>query len=199
MVENNLKIEDIPESYQEYIETIYRLSLKKKDMARGSILNSEISKFMGIKPSSVTNMLRKLEKRDLINWKPRSKNIYLTKSGEKIGKKVIHNHLIMELFLTNVLGINDINIAHKFACELEHHMQEPIFNAFIRVIGKKNALKIENFIENEKDPEQIHSQNIIIIPTPEKIISDFVNNLIQKIPDNKKEILDAKERFLEDY
>jgi Mn-dependent DtxR family transcriptional regulator len=197
LVEKVTQIEDISESLQEYIETIYRLSLKHPDNPH--VLNNAISQYMNKKPSSVTNMLRKLSEKKLIRWKPRSKNIQLTVLGRKLAQKIIYNHYIMELFLKNVLGIHDEEIVHKYACELEHHMNDEIFQAFKKVIGKKSSKKIEAFIAQGKDPELIFQENITFLPSPDTILKDYISRLVKIIPDKQKIFNDEKERYLSEY
>ena len=72
------EMDDIPESYQEYIESIYRIYLSQKKTKKNEdnfVSNSAIASHMNYKASSVTNMLRKLSDKDLIKWTPRNKKI----------------------------------------------------------------------------------------------------------------------------
>ncbi|MBD3353569.1 MAG: MarR family transcriptional regulator [Candidatus Lokiarchaeota archaeon] len=190
---------DIPESYQEYIETIFRLSVKRDLGKIKQITNIAIANYMDIKSSSVTNMLRKLSKKNLIRWKPRSKDIKLTPLGAKIGRKIVFNHVIMAIFLKNTLGIDDNEIIHKLACELEHHMKDPIMNAFKRIMGKKAIKDIEKKIDEGLDPEELDKVNIQVLPTPERILNEFGKEFINSYPDYKSAFLKEKENFLERY
>lgn len=193
------QFEDIPESYQEYVEAIYRLSLKAKTNKIKSVSNIAIAESLGIKPSSVTNMLRKLKNHGLINWQPRQRDISLTKLGVKIGKKLVYNHLLMESFLANTLGLDDEKMVHKMACELEHHMREPIFNAFKRLIGKKAMKHIESELESGKDPETIDLSKFSILPSAYDLITDFSQKLIKIMPDREETILKEKDDYLSDF
>ena len=197
LAEKVTQIDDISESLQEYIETIYRISLQQPD--NQYVLNNAISQYMNKKPSSVTNMLRKLSEKKLIKWKPRSKNIQLTALGRNLAQKIIYNHFIMELFLKNVLGIKDQEIVHKDACELEHHMNDEIFMAFKTVLGKKNSKKIEDFISKGLDPELIFDENIVFLPSPQKILNEYISRLIKILPGKEKILKDVKEEFLSDF
>jgi Mn-dependent DtxR family transcriptional regulator len=95
-------LDGIPESYQEYIVTIYRLSAQSK-----IVTNIDIAQKMKNAPSSVYNMLVKLKDRNLLDWEPKKKAIRLSEEGVKIGKRLILGHLIMELFLREYLGLED--------------------------------------------------------------------------------------------
>ena len=195
------RFEDIPESYQEYIETIYRIYLKQKDSSTDEIVsvsNRSISEALQIKPSSVTNMLRKLADKGLIEWKPRNKNIHLTKLGKNIAKRILYNHILMGLFLKNALGIDDDELVHKYACELEHHMDQPLFDAFKNMMGKKTSKLIQEHIDQELVPDKIHKQEIFSL-TPKSIIDNFVKRLIKQIPDSKDDIIKEKEKYLNEF
>lgn len=50
---------EIHQSYEDYLKAIYLISKKKKG---GWVNNSEISEFLGVKPSSVTGMLYSLKR-----------------------------------------------------------------------------------------------------------------------------------------
>ncbi|MHA1785842.1 MAG: metal-dependent transcriptional regulator, partial [Candidatus Helarchaeota archaeon] len=76
-----MKNEEIPDSYQEYLETILRITYKTN---KESVKTSEIAKKLNVKAPSVTEMLDKLKKKDLINYQKR-KGVTLTEKGRKVG------------------------------------------------------------------------------------------------------------------
>jgi len=128
-------LDDVPESYQEYLETIYRLSLKSKRTEKNEVTNNKIAHYLDIKPSSVTNMLVKLRDRGFIEWSPR-KPIVLKKTGKIIGRLIITNHLIIEVFIKFFLNIQDREKIHQYACALEHHFDETILNSYKDILGQ---------------------------------------------------------------
>jgi Mn-dependent DtxR family transcriptional regulator len=197
---------DIPESYQEYLETIYRLSLKTKNSNNSNIsagqhiiTNIDIAEFMHIKPSSVTNMLRKLSSKKLIIWTPRSKDIKLTPSGQRIGKNLVHNHLIIELFLQNTLGISERSVLHKLACELEHHLSNSISNVFSRILGKHSNKIIDEYLESGLEIEKFDWGKLKSMFLPEQIIERFCNQIIAQRPDLKDILEQNKTEFFNNY
>ena len=187
-------IDDIPESYQEYIVTIYRLSSQSN-----KVTNIEISQKMKIKPSSVHNMLVKLKSRNFVDWKPKQKEIRLTPEGEKIGRQLILGYLIMELFLREYLGLTDHDVIHNLACKLEHHVTEPIQEGFRKKIGEETFKKLEHIVENDDNPEATVKKIKEIFPTPVRIIHQFTSDLIQQLPEEKKLIESMKKQFLKQY
>ena len=212
-VENTSSIksfEDIPEAYQEYLETICLLSLNNEVGQNQEISNLAIANKMQIKPSSVSNMLKKLSSKKLIEWEPRTKKIKLTQLGEKLGRRIIINHLIIESFIENTLKITDPILSHKIACELEHHIKKPIYEAFKEHIDSNlmNALNVD--LENKTNINIIKSKLSNLNMFPEFNIEDFIDQFISFIlnesnlekklniskDDLKYILLDIKQAFL---
>ncbi len=122
MIDRDIKTH---ESYEDYLKAIFLISQSNKG---GWVSNSEISKFLDIQPSSVTNMLYKLRENDYVLWKPGSK-IRLTKKGKSIAIKITQNFKCLEKFLTNVLNLRDNAIVHEFCCRVEHYITPQILEA----------------------------------------------------------------------
>ncbi len=101
------------EQMEEYIETIYRLEQLGKAARTG-----EIAKQLGVAPPSVTDMLQKLEKAELVTYEP-YKGVHLTDEGRAIGKRVLGRHRVMQAFLQEVCGMEHEQ-AHEAACDMEH-------------------------------------------------------------------------------
>ncbi len=121
---------EIQERYEDYLKAIYLISKGRKG---GWATNSEISKFLNVKPSSVTNMLYNLKEYDLISWKPR-KSLRLTPKGKKIALKVLRNYNCLFEFFLNVLKLKNKNLIHKLSCEIEHHVNLEVSNALENLI-----------------------------------------------------------------
>jgi DtxR family Mn-dependent transcriptional regulator len=147
----------ISESYQEYLECIYRLSLKNP---AGWVKNKEISDRLNVKAPSVTNMLEKLAFAKLVEWKPRS-GIRLTEKGRDMAKLMIGNHITLELFLMQVLKIPDRPTIEKLACDFEHHLTPEIQKKMEELLGIQDIThNVDNFILEDKFPEHILTQNL---------------------------------------
>lgn len=115
----------IRESYEDYLKAIYLISQSNKG---GWVSNSDISKFLNIQPSSVTNMLYKLKEKNYVFWKP-GKKIRLTKKGKNIATKITHNFKCLKEFLTDVLNLKDNAIINEFCCRVEHYLTPQILKA----------------------------------------------------------------------
>ena len=191
---NSLDIDTIPESYQEYIITIYRLSSELN-----KVTNIDISQRMQNAPSSVYNMLKKLAKEQLIDWQPKQKEIRLSKKGILIGKHLILGHIIMELFLREYLGLKDEVFIHNLACKLEHHVTEPIKAGFRKKIGDSRFKDLEHIVETEQDPDKTIKKIKEVFPTPNHIINEFASQLSEILPESKKEIEKMKKAYLKEF
>ena len=127
----NLSIYDVPETYQRYLCEIYAISLTKKG---GWVNNKEIAERLNVNPASVSGILYKLKKNNLVVWKPRSP-IRLTKEGKQIAKHLGETKAILEIFFIKVLKIKDIKLVKELSCEMEHHISKEVkikFQEFLK-------------------------------------------------------------------
>lgn len=115
---DDIEISEIPESYQRYLDVIYDISKKKRG---GWVSNKEIAESLGIEPASVSGMLDKLRKKNLIQWEPR-RAIRLTEKGKDYALELSEIHSLLRRFFENVLKIHNPELVEKITCEIEHHI-----------------------------------------------------------------------------
>lgn len=115
---------------EEYLESIYKI-LEMHEPAT----TSKIAENMGLRPSSVSEMLKQLEQKGLVSFA--EKGVTLTEEGELAAKKVIRKHRLSERLLTDILGFGWDEV-HDEACRLEHD------------ISRKMEERIEKRLENPK-------------------------------------------------
>lgn len=108
----------ITESTEEYLEAIYYLYERGE-----AATTTSVAKELKVAPASATQMLKKLAKQGYLKYVP-YRGVTLTPKGEKIGKKVLRKHRVMEKFLST-LGLPKSRV-HKDACELEHHIPDDL-------------------------------------------------------------------------
>jgi DtxR family transcriptional regulator, Mn-dependent transcriptional regulator len=103
-------------SYTEenYIKAIFHLS----GDGEKEVLTNDISEMLETKPASVTDMLKKLSQKDLVNYK-KYQGVTLTKTGRASALKVIRKHRLWEVFLVEKLKFNWDEV-HEIAEQLEH-------------------------------------------------------------------------------
>lgn len=100
-------------SLEDYIEAIYHI-ITKKQVAR----SKEIASSLSVSRASVTEALRTLSKKGLINYAP-YEPITLTASGKETAEDVIFRHNALKRFFIEVLAI-DSKTAEEGACKVEH-------------------------------------------------------------------------------
>jgi len=137
---------DLSASLEDYIEAIYHI-IEEKLVAR----SKEIAAKLDVSRASVTEALRALSKRDLINYAP-YEAITLTDEGKIVAEDVIFRHEALKRFFIEVLAI-DTNIAEEGACKIEHSAPPEIigrmisFTEFIKVCPRGGDDLIQGFAD----------------------------------------------------
>ncbi|MGM8215646.1 transcriptional regulator MntR [Bacillaceae bacterium W0354] len=101
-------------SMEDYIEQIYIL-IDQKGYARVS----DIAERLSVHPSSVTKMVKKLDESDFLHYE-KYRGLILTEKGEKIGKRLVYRHELLEDFL-EMLGTDKDSIYEEVE-GIEHHL-----------------------------------------------------------------------------
>jgi DtxR family Mn-dependent transcriptional regulator len=115
----------VSENVEEYLEAIYRLIEKKERLT-----TTNIAKILGVSPPSVSEMLKKLDKKGYLKYEP-YKEVVLKRKGLHLGRTILRKHRLIERFL-DTLGFSKEKI-HDEACKLEHSVSEELE----RIIEKK--------------------------------------------------------------
>ena len=122
-------------SLEDYMEAIFHIVDEKK-VARGK----EIAKRLKVSRASVTEALRSLSKKGLINYEP-YEVITLTDKGREVAEDVIRRHEALKDFFIKILAIDDA-IAEESACRIEHAAPPEVIDRLIRLV---------EFIESSPD------------------------------------------------
>ncbi len=102
-------------SMEDYLEKIYQL-INKKGYARAT----DIAEVLDVNPSSVTKMIQKLDKEEYVIYE-KYRGLVLTSKGEKISRKLVTRHNILEDFL-RIIGLKDNDRIYKDVEGIEHHL-----------------------------------------------------------------------------
>jgi len=121
------KLISLSASLEDYIEAICHIVAEKK-VARGK----EIAKRLKVSRASVTEALRSLAKKGLINYEP-YEVITLTEKGREVAEDVIRRHDALKEFFIKVLAIDD-TIAEESACRIEHAAPPEVIDRLIRFV-----------------------------------------------------------------
>ena len=98
---------------ENYLKSIYHLSLNAENAS-----TNQLAALLNTKASSVTDMLKKLADKELINYTP-YQGVTLTPAGEKIAINIIRKHRLWEYFLVEKLNFKWDQV-HEMAEEMEH-------------------------------------------------------------------------------
>lgn len=114
------------QSEENYIKQIYHLSL----ISEKGISTNAIAEKLDTKASSVTDMIKKLSEKKLLEYK-KYQGVTLTNLGKKTAMDIIRKHRLWEVFLVEKLNFSWDEV-HEIAEELEH-IKSP------KLIDKLNA------------------------------------------------------------
>ncbi len=172
-----------PESYDEYLEAIYRISLNNP---KGWVKNKDIADRLNVKPSSVSKMLAKLRDVGLIEWERRG-GIRLSDIGRKRAKSIITNHIVLELFLDQTLHLKDREEIERVTCNLEHYLTRDLKNRLLSLMNiDENQIKnIDNLILEDKFPERIDVRPVY----SEKQVLDIIKKIREDLSVTNAEIV----------
>ena len=112
----------LSQTEENYLKAIYSLSYEKKN----SVSTNDIAKQLLTKASSVTDMIKKLSDKKLINY-TKYQGSDLTSEGEKIAVKIVRKHRLWEVFLVDKLHFNWDEV-HDIAEQLEHVVSDKLTN-----------------------------------------------------------------------
>ena len=105
---------------ENYLKAIYHLETKSQE----KISTNAIAEAIETKPSSVTDMVKKLADKQLLTYK-KYKGTSLTELGKKTATNVIRKHRLWEVFLVDKLGFHWDEV-HEIAEQLEHVHSEAL-------------------------------------------------------------------------
>lgn len=116
-------------STDDFIKNIYLLADAPGRKASGSSL----AKLMNISKAAVTDMLKKLSEKGLVNYEKYNIPI-LTPAGNKMALQIIRRHRIWETFLHEVINMPWQHVHHE-AEQLEHQTSEYLLEHLERMLG----------------------------------------------------------------
>jgi DtxR family Mn-dependent transcriptional regulator len=148
-------------SEENYLKTIYHLTTATGE----DVSTNSIAEMMETKASSVTDMLKKLADKDLVNYK-KYQGVSLTDMGKLSAKMIVRKHRLWEVFLVEKLDFTWDEV-HDVAEQLEHIKSEKLIN------------KLDNFLGNPtEDPhgDPIPNSQGKIIKIEKQLLSELQEN-----------------------
>jgi DtxR family Mn-dependent transcriptional regulator len=119
---------DLTDAMQDYLKEIHKLRLEGSRAT-----TSAIAERVGVRPPSVTAMLKRLTTAGLAKHTP-YRGVELTPAGERVALEVIRHHRLLEQYLTQALGLS-LDEVHTEADRLEHALSEELEARIDRSLG----------------------------------------------------------------
>lgn len=153
----------VTHSEEDYIKTIYHLG-KYQNKA---VTTNAIAEQMATKPSSVTDMIKKLSEKELVHYK-KYQGVTLTELGRSHALSIVRKHRLWEVFLVEKLDFSWDEV-HEVAEQLEHIKSEKLVD------------KLDKHLDYPKvDP---HGDPI---PSKSGEFKETVKMILSAVPKNKQ-------------
>jgi|SRR5688572_12918563 len=114
---------------ENYIKAIYKISQE----GESTVSTNAIAEVMQTKAASVTDMLRRLHEKGIINY-VKYRGVTLTETGQKTALQLVRKHRLWEVFLVDKLKFNWDEV-HEVAEELEHITSELMIRRLDEFLG----------------------------------------------------------------
>jgi DtxR family Mn-dependent transcriptional regulator len=115
-------------SEENYIKAIYHLQGDE-----GMVTTNELSAELKTRPASVTDMLKKLKKKKLLNYE-KYQGFRLNSDGRKVALGIIRRHRLWEFFLSEKLKFSWDEV-HEVAEQLEHVKSKKLIDKLDGYLG----------------------------------------------------------------
>jgi DtxR family transcriptional regulator, Mn-dependent transcriptional regulator len=112
------------EHIEMYLKAIWYISERGED-----IKVSSIAKLLNVTQPSVVQMLRKLNRSQLVRYNKGS--VQITSEGEQIGKQMMRNTRLLEVLMKDALKIE---VDEEMICGIEHHMKDMFTDALCTLL-----------------------------------------------------------------
>lgn len=118
----------VSRAIEDYLKAIYTLAQE-----HSAVSTSLLSEQLGVRPASVTGMLKAMAETSLVMYTP-YRGVELTAEGQRIALEVVRHHRLLELYLVEALGYSWDEV-HEEAEALEHHISEKFEQRIAAALG----------------------------------------------------------------
>ncbi len=150
-------------SEENYLKTIYHLTA----VSDADISTNAIAEKIATKASSVTDMLKKLAEKNLVNY-IKYQGVSLTDKGKLSAKMIVRKHRLWETFLVEKLDFSWDEV-HDLAEQLEHIKSEKLINKLDEFL---------NFPTEDPHGDAIPNAEGKILNVRKQLLSEFPENQI---------------------
>jgi DtxR family Mn-dependent transcriptional regulator len=123
------KQDSISAAVEDYAKAIYALQVETD----GPVTNNALADRLGVSAASASNMVKKLCGLGLVEHLPYH-GVELTPAGRRVALEVLRHHRLLELYLSESLGVPWDRV-HDEAEVLEHHISEELEELIATALG----------------------------------------------------------------
>ena len=166
----------LSEAVQDYVKQIYLLQRRE-----GKATTSGLAAAMDVSAASATAMVKKLDGMGLVSHTP-YRGVELTEAGERIALEVLRHHRLLELYLTQALGLSWDQV-HVEAERLEHVLSDELEASIDQALGHPAT-------DPHGDP--IPTADLVIAPDPRQRLVDLEPGqaaVVRQVPDGDPSLL----------
>jgi DtxR family Mn-dependent transcriptional regulator len=116
---------------ENYLKAIFSINMTNSGEG---VSTNELSEHLHNKAGSVTDMLKKLSEKKLINYQ-KYKGVFLTGKGEKLALGIVRKHRLWEVFLMQKLMFRWDEV-HEIAEQLEHIKSDELIDRLDNFLGR---------------------------------------------------------------
>jgi DtxR family Mn-dependent transcriptional regulator len=120
--------EPLTRSVEDYLKTIYHLSLKGVPAGTRDIAHA-----LDLSAPSVSGMVKRLAEQGLLEHE-RYRGVELTGAGRRLALRMVRRHRVLETYLVEFLGY-DWDTVHEEAERLEHAVSDPLIERMAAALG----------------------------------------------------------------
>ncbi len=128
---------------EDYVKGIYLLHQK-----HARVTTSLLAAQLGVAPASVSGMIQKLAKLNLLTYIP-YRGVVLTERGQRAAREVLRRHRLIELFLVQALEYSCAE-AHEEAQVLEHAVSAKLASRMQTFLDGQRVCRASNLYEQEQ-------------------------------------------------
>ncbi|MDO4848575.1 MAG: metal-dependent transcriptional regulator [Coriobacteriia bacterium] len=136
MISSSSEDHSLTRAGEDYLESIYRLSLEGGEADR-SVRSVDVAEQLEVSKASVNKALNQLKDMGMV-VQNRYGRVTLTEEGEKYAKIVWRSHRALRAFLEADLGV-DPQVADEEACHMEHVLSADTMTRLIAYLEKQGV------------------------------------------------------------
>lgn len=141
---------------ENYLKAILKFTMESGKPNAGT---NELASHLDVKPATVTDMLKKLRDKKLVDYEKYGK-VSLTKSGKKHATEVLRKHRLWETFLYEKLEFTWDEV-HEVAEQLEHIQSSKLIEKLDKFLGHPTFDPHGDPIPNSKGEFSVEHKKVL--------------------------------------